>query len=101
MTKEERFERAFGSKARVTAIQWMNCVACDKFGCDNAHVRSRGVGGGWKNNIVPLCRKCHNELHAIGNERFEYKYDVNLKEEAIRISRNIDGDLTLDVGVDN
>ena len=49
---------------------------------DKHHVRTRGAGGKDENNIVPLCRLHHQEIHRIGRKTFAIKYDINLEELA-------------------
>lgn len=83
--KQEKFEKSFGSKGRAQKVQLMPCVICGAIPSENAHVRSRGAGGG-KADIVPLCSNHHREQGSIGITSFEEKYDVNLKIEAERIN---------------
>lgn len=54
------------------------CVVCgesrDGFVCFH-HVRSRKAGGSDDPaNLLSLCQKCHNEVHAIGDIAFMHKY---------------------------
>ena len=56
------------------------------------HVRSRGAGfGDWlpngDGNVVPLCRREHNRLHAQGRETFKANEGLDLAHEARRIGR--------------
>jgi hypothetical protein len=61
----------------------MNCLVCGKIPSDPHHVRTRGAGGVDKDNIVPLCRFHHTELHTGGRHTFARKYGVNLNEKAL------------------
>ena len=80
----KEFRRAYGSKERVQAVQAMPCVVCGALPSQNAHVRSRGAGGGAE-DIVPLCGGpggCHTEQHTIGVQSFERKHGICLKDAA-------------------
>ena len=61
-----------------------SCVVSKERMVDPHHLRSRGAGGGERNNIVPLRRKYHVELHSIGVKTFAEKYGLDLEAEAIR-----------------
>jgi len=51
----------------LTRYHNMECIICNKHGCDPAHVRSRAAGGPDKKwNLVPLCREHHTEQHKRG-----------------------------------
>lgn len=88
--RKKKFKRNFGSEERVKLIKKMTCVvpSCSKRNCHNAHVKARGMGGakGDKNDIVPLCPKHHREQEKLGNKDFEKEYDINLLDEAARIT---------------
>lgn len=43
-----------------------------------AHVKSRGAGGGWKNNVVPLCRRHHRQQHDMGSDTFAFHHVLDL-----------------------
>ena len=56
-----------------------NCLVCGSSGAENHHIKTRGSGGTddpW--NLMPLDRKCHQEVHAIGMKRFSEKYSIVL-----------------------
>ena len=53
------------------------CCVCGSWPPYPHHVIPRSRGG-LDQHCVPLCRKCHSELHTIGTATFERKYDVNL-----------------------
>jgi len=49
----------------------LNCVNCGFSRCEVHHIRSRGAGGQDDDfNLVPLCRKCHTEIHMRGAVTF-------------------------------
>ena len=53
----------------------MFCVCCLRQPVDPHHVTSRGAGGGDEaENVVPLCREHHVEIHTIGRDTFRKKY---------------------------
>ena len=58
------------------------CVVCRSRNVDPHHVRSRGAGGGDRENIVPLCRLHHDEVGRLGRPSFEAKYRVELRAVA-------------------
>ena len=53
-----------------------NCEACFKYDIlDRAHVKSRGSGGTWDDdNILILCRRCHQMQHYYGFKKFSEVY---------------------------
>ena len=63
------------------------CLVSKRLMSDPHHVRSKGAGGKERDNIAPLQRRWHTELHQIGKKAFEKKYGINLKVEAERITR--------------
>lgn len=77
----------FCSEERVQAIKESQCIICSSLPSDNAHVRSRGSGGTWK-DIIPLCRIHHTELDTKGINTFEKKHQINLKELALQYSED-------------
>lgn len=47
------------------------CIGCGRWGCDPAHIKSRGSGGDdVADNLISLCRECHSEQHQMGWNRF-------------------------------
>ena len=51
------------------------CIICSRIGADLHHVKTRKSGGTddeW--NLMPLCRKEHQEIHQIGTTSFVNKY---------------------------
>jgi len=74
--------------------QWVSltqpCLVSKRTMSDPHHVTSRGAGGGERDNIVPLQRVFHSELHNIGRDSFAIKYGLDLRREAIRITNEYD-----------
>lgn len=69
--KPQRFtDRKFLDKSHDA-----RCIACGKRGCDPAHVKSRGSGGGdqWWNKL-DYCRIHHTEQHKKGHVHMMQKY---------------------------
>lgn len=64
------------NNATLNEIRKKPCAACRRPGpSDPHHVKSRGAGGGdTSDNLLPLCRRCHQEWHRIGIESFTEKY---------------------------
>ena len=52
---------------------------------DGDHIKAQGTESHKRNDffILRLCRKHHSERGQVGNEKFEAKYHVDLKEEII------------------
>jgi len=74
--KNKRYE----NKDNMRALYDSRCVVCQVRGCDPAHIKSQGSGGGdfvW--NIMPLCRRHHTESHKLGFITFAKKYDAVYK----------------------
>lgn len=67
-------------------------VGCSQFYTDPHHLISRGAGGS-DYTAIPLCRKHHTELHAIGKARFESDYGVDLWEVSSRVVSKYAADL--------
>ena len=71
----------------LETIREMPCLICSKSPVDAHHMTSRGAGGGdTKDNLVPLCRKHHQEYHQIGISKFAWKYP-RIKEWLTRHQR--------------
>ncbi|HAH9619748.1 TPA: DUF968 domain-containing protein [Escherichia coli] len=62
-------------------VKTQKCMTCGNQADDPHHIIGHGLGGmGTKADdlfVIPLCRKCHNELHA-GVKDFEEKYGSQL-----------------------
>jgi len=78
-TQRRRFRRGPIRLPHYRAwIRQQECCVCGSTGTvDPAHIGSHGF---WQKaadtTCVPLCRKHHDALHAIGRERFEPKYEA-------------------------
>ena len=75
------FDEQYGSRERVLWVKTLPCLVCGVSPSENAHVRTRGAGGTYK-DIVPLCFTHHREIHSIGNDSFCRKYFLDLEMEA-------------------
>lgn len=81
--KAREFARAYGSPERVAWIRAMSCLVCRDTPSENAHVTSGGMGRkADADTIVPLCARCHGELHRNGAKTFQDCYGINLAERA-------------------
>lgn len=73
-------------KGYLDFVRSKPCCACGAPGpSDPDHLKARGAGSGKRNDftIVPLCRSCHDERHALGTKHFEVnRIGVNLWAEA-------------------
>lgn len=62
-------------------VKTQKCMTCGNQADDPHHIIGHGLGGmGTKADdlfVIPLCRKCHNELHA-GVKDFEEKHGSQL-----------------------
>jgi RNase P subunit RPR2 len=61
------FMRIYGSKTRVEFVKKLPCTACNSGPCENAHIKSGGMGRKADyTDIIPLCKKCHALQHQKG-----------------------------------
>ncbi|EGC4591384.1 DUF968 domain-containing protein, partial [Escherichia coli] len=62
-------------------VKTQKCMTCGNQADDPHHIIGHGLGGmGTKADdlfVIPLCRKCHNKLHA-GVKDFEEKHGSQL-----------------------
>jgi len=60
------------NKELIETYQSMKCAACRAWQNVSAHhIKSRGSGGhDIPENLIPLCIRCHIEIHQIGNRKF-------------------------------
>ena len=85
--RKRRLEREqYGSPKFKQFVKDTPCLVCGWIVSDPAHIKTRGSGGKWRNNIVPLCRRHHGEQEGHTKE-FEKKYNVDLKAAAEKIYR--------------
>ena len=89
--KARNWERAYGSPARVEWVKSQPCLVCRDTPSENAHTRSGGTGRkADADTIVPLCSRCHGELHRVGTGPFQDCYGINLAERARAIAQQWD-----------
>ena len=88
-----KYEEEFGPHAEY--IRTLPCVACHLPGpSDPHHVKSRGAGGKAENNLIPLCRVHHTEIHQQGVKTFAKKWGLDLKAKAVLYNEmRLNGDL--------
>lgn len=56
-------------------VKRQRCVACGAWPSDPHHVTTKKAGGhDTGDNVMPLSRDCHREVHTIGLVAFTYKY---------------------------
>lgn len=61
----------------LRSLKEMPCFICGARPSDPHHIRTRGSGGGDEpNNMLPLCRMHHVEIHRIGVKSFAERYRV-------------------------
>lgn len=61
--------------AKIVRVKYVcdesRCVVCHSLGVDLHHLKTRKAGGGDEpENIMPLCRKHHTEVHTVGLLKF-------------------------------
>ena len=87
--RQKERTRAYGSPRRREWVSQQPCWICKQTPSENAHVKKVGdpaSGMGRKDDadhIVPLCRKHHQELHQLGQQRFDKQYGTDLDFAAI------------------
>ena len=81
--RAKRFRAGFGSKERAAFVQGLPCAVCGATPSENAHVKSRGAGGG-PEHVAPLCRTHHREQHRVGVRTFSERHGIDLQREARR-----------------
>lgn len=63
------------NKELITYLKNRPCAACGRLYVDVHHIVSRGAGGGdVLNNLIPLCREHHTEIHQIGQAKMIEKF---------------------------
>jgi hypothetical protein len=66
-------------------VKRKGCLICGEAGPDFHHLKARGFGSGKQNDYtgIPLSRKYHQQLEAIGLSSFQDTYKINLYEQAL------------------
>jgi len=62
------------------------CTVCSKIACDIHHVHPKGMGGSKYadriDNLIAVCRSCHNDAHASILTKEQLTYLQQLKIES-------------------
>jgi 5-methylcytosine-specific restriction endonuclease McrA len=62
-------------KKLLKSYHKLKCIVCKVGQAEAHHVKSKKSGGDdVEYNLIPLCRKCHSEVHSIGLNRFSDKH---------------------------
>ena len=72
------------SDAYIRWIRQQPCLVHPRSVPHAHHTTSRGAGGS-DYRTVPLCFGCHNEIHQLGQARFEERHAVSFNEEMLRL----------------
>jgi hypothetical protein len=81
-----KLEREYGSVERIAWISALPSVVSGRGPCVNAHTATGGVSRkAHHSSIVPLTVAEHDELHQHGQQTFEAKYRISLRDEAARV----------------
>lgn len=90
--KEQLFARKrLRDRKYLDALQGIDCLICGKVNQDSVcgHHLVAGCNRGFAYKspdcfVIPLCYKCHNEVHEIGDEKFFDKWDseIDIREFA-------------------
>lgn len=75
-------QKAYSKSNRVKnpklleAVRKQPCLICKKIGsCDPHHIKSVGSGGSdVEDNLIPLCREHHTDIHKLGLNRMAAKF---------------------------
>ena len=75
------------NKKHLEWIRQKPCLICRSPGPNDSH---HVWNSGKKNHgndflVVPLCRTCHSDYHHLGHNKFEEKWNVNLRDEIINL----------------
>lgn len=68
-------------RAYLAWIRLKPCVGCRRIAKQAHHVIARGAGGS-DYQTVPLCFRCHRQVHDFGRDFFEVKHAIDLEIEA-------------------
>lgn len=59
----------------LETVRNMRCIICNAYPCDPHHITTQGAGGGdTGDNLLPICRVHHTEVHKIGVKTFIKRY---------------------------
>lgn len=73
----------YGTIARVQWVAARPCVGCGGGPCEGHHIINDGMSRkAHHSTIVPLCERCHDELHDHGKLTFELAHRVCLSVAA-------------------
>jgi len=73
MTKPKRIV----NEEVLESVRSMPCICCKATPSDPHHLTTRGAGGcDVYENLMPLCRKHHTEIHAVGVGKLSWKFPV-------------------------
>ena len=71
--------KTYRNDNNIKAVSEQYCTACGSWPVDVHHIKSVGSGGSDHiNNLMPLCRTHHIEIHKIGRLTFMEKYEIIL-----------------------
>jgi len=82
MTKPKAAAR---SPEYLAYVRSKPCWVCQNAPSEPHHTQRGGTGlKGSDFSVVPLCRACHGEVHQIGRNTFENKYDIHLNDAVVK-----------------
>jgi hypothetical protein len=78
--------RIYGPLGRAAFTKEQPCVGCGRLhASDNHHTQNGGTGRKASyTTIVPLCRKCHHDVHNHGAAAFERVRGISFEQEAAK-----------------
>jgi hypothetical protein len=80
------FVREYGCVVGREGSSLMTCMGPVQV----AHLRSRGAGGGWRENCVGLCAGHHGVQHSLGVVTFAKQYAIDLDLWAAAVTHQWD-----------
>jgi hypothetical protein len=78
-------------------LDWITahpCVSCGCWPTDPHHIKTRNTGGEDRANVIPLCRRCHDEWHDRGRHTFAAKYAIEPGRVAAALWTEYQGERT-------
>ncbi len=75
------------SKNYLKHVRAYPCIVCGCIHTQAHHVKTVGSGGS-DTFAVPLCVFCHREIHVIGRDTFQKKYNINIYQELFMVARS-------------